>query len=162
LFTPDVDLFDTTRVEVLRGLGSAADVHSPRQNRYTRDRMRRQLWACAVAAVVAGGPAAAVLCQVACHSHEMNATAHSSHQHSHAALPRFAVTAMSPAAHKCEAPVDDTLAIQQTTQSLMAPADVAVHAFACQLSGDVGFARLPRALDESPPGLLALTTHLRV
>lgn len=124
--------------------------------------MRRQLGAFAVAAVVAGGPVGAVVCQVVCHSHETDATAHSAHQHSPAASPPLAGPAMSPATHTCGAPVDDTLAIQQTTQSLIAPAIVAVHAFAFQPPGDLVFAGLARVLDESPPGLLALTTQLRV
>jgi hypothetical protein len=124
--------------------------------------MRRRLWAFTIAVVIAGAPAVTTICQIVCRSHEMDHSAHSSHQHSDSASARAVDIAASPEGHGCDDPVDGVLAIQRPLQSPIAPAVAAGPAPAFQPPAALALITRPAAIQQSPPGILALTTQLRV
>ena len=124
--------------------------------------MARRLWAFVLALVVVGAPVAATVCQATCESHDTDAMAGHGHHHSCPPSTPGAGIAMSTVPHTCGHQSDDTVAVQQILQLLTAPALVAGPAFSFPPADTVAVAARTIDIEQSPPGLLALITPLRV
>jgi hypothetical protein len=130
-------------------------------NRYTRDVMARHLWALALIAVIAGGPVAARVCQATCTSHDMHAMAGHAHHHSPPSGP-LVEAAMNAGPHTCRHQPDETVGVQQSLQLLTAPAVAAVAVFSLPPIAAAALAGHMHDVEHHPPGILPLTTQLRV
>jgi hypothetical protein len=117
--------------------------------------------AIALACVITGAPVATTACQAACAEHEQapaTTNEHHSCHHMASAADGAAVTAGS---HLCRHSDDGSNAIDQALQTLGAPG-VAVVAFSVLPLVDPAFYTHITGVGQSPPGILTLTTQLRV
>ena len=124
--------------------------------------MARRLCAFALAFVIVGAPVAASVCQATCESHDTDAMAGHGHHHSCPPSAPGVGLAMSAVPHTCGHQSDDTVAVQRILQLLTAPAVVAGSAFSFPPADIVAVAARTIDIEQSPPGLLALITQLRV
>ena len=129
--------------------------------RYTRDLMARRLWAFALSLVILGAPVAARVCQTTCALHDMHAMAGHAHHHSSPARP-LVEAAMTAGPHTCHHQPDEMVGVQQTLQLLTAPALAAVPVFSLPPIADAALAGSTLDIEHGPPGILALSTQLRV
>ncbi|HEY3160098.1 MAG TPA: hypothetical protein VGJ78_14130 [Vicinamibacterales bacterium] len=116
--------------------------------------------AVALACVMTGAPVATTACQAACAEHEQAPATTNEHHSCHhmAAADGVAVTAGS---HLCGHSDDGSNAIDQALQTLGAPG-VAVVPFSVLPPVDPAFYTHITRVEQSPPGILTLTTQLRV
>ena len=123
--------------------------------------MPRRLWTVVLAVMVFGAPLAPVVCGVSCASHDLTSIASASEHHScHKSSPDGAMAV--PVPHACGHDNDGSIAPQELIQMLVAagPTETPVSALA---SLDVASAMVrSTSIAHGPPGLLALTTPLRV
>ncbi len=125
--------------------------------------MVRRLLAAALAFILIGSPVAAGVCQTTCAAREMVAARamagterHSCHRQASTAEPT-----VNGAAHVCGHPDDFPVGTDQSLQVVAAPAIVVPT-----ISFIPPDARTPNSrsteVEHSPPGLVALSTHLRI
>jgi hypothetical protein len=124
--------------------------------------MVRRLLAITLAFIVIGSPAAAGVCQATCAAREIvaaHATAGTEHHACHGQASTAEPT-VNGAAHVCGHPDDFPVGTDQSLQVVAAPAVVA--ATISFIPPDA--VRLSSGSTEvdSPPGLVALSTHLRI
>jgi len=123
--------------------------------------MPRRLWTVVLAVTVFGAPLAPAICGVTCASHDVASTSSSSEHHSCHESSLSGATAV-PVPHTCGHDNDGSIAPQELIQMLVAagPTETPVSALA---SLDVPSAMVrSTSIEHGPPGLLALTTPLRV
>jgi hypothetical protein len=125
--------------------------------------MVRRLLAAALALTVIGSPVAAGVCQATCVAREMmaaHATGVTEHHACHGQA--FAVgPTVNGAAHICGHPDDFPMGTDQSLQIFPSPAVVvATISFIPPDAGSPNFGSTEA--EHSPPGLVALRTHLRI
>ena len=123
--------------------------------------MARRLWGLALALVITSAPLAPVVCGVTCASHDVPSMASGGEHHSCHESSASGPTAV-PVPHTCGHDSDGSIAPQELVQMLVAagPTETPVSTIA-SLDVPTGIV-ISASVDQGPPGLLALTTPLRV
>jgi hypothetical protein len=124
--------------------------------------MVRRLLALIVGLLIAAAPVAATMCQATCESHEMQSMADHAQHHSCDQAGVHDGMGVAGVPHVCGHEPAQTTAVQQIIQSLTAPAEVALDAVSLAPPAMARLASTSLRLDQSPPGLIALTSQLRV
>ena len=127
--------------------------------RYTRDLMSRRVAALVLALAIVGTPAAAILCQLSCASHD-TATAEHAHHHSCPMSPPSSGADLKAVPHACGHQPGE--ALQQALQLLTMPVLAEHPGSLLPRVDDRGVAQCAAQARSSPPRSLALSSHLRV
>ena len=130
---------------------------------YTERHMARRLLAFALAFIMIGSPVAASVCQATCVTREMDAVDATSGTEHHSCHGQASTAApvVNGAAHVCGHPDDFPMGTEQSLQVAPVPAVAVVSvSFTPPDAGTQNSRSLE--VQHSPPGLVALATHLRI
>ena len=117
--------------------------------------------AIALACVITGAPVATTACQAACAEHEQAPATTNEHHSCHHMASAADGVAVTEGSHLCRHSDDGSKAIDQALQTFAAPG-VAVVPFSVLPLVDPAFYTHITGVGQSPPGILTLTTQLRV
>jgi hypothetical protein len=124
--------------------------------------MARHLLAFALVFVIVGGPVVANVCDAICASPDLASTASHAHHHSSPPSAPSVSVVLNAVPYTCEHQAPDTFGLHQARQLLTAPAFVTVPMFSLSPSSNAPLGCRILDIEQSPPGILALTTQLRV